>query len=141
MNHNKINENFKLAPLGLKLIIVLYGAITALDFVYLFDEFNLDRIVALILSLLSTIGFLFRWEAVRLIYRFLIGSFFLTAVVMIFVSDKFRASALENAVYWAIAWIVPIVMFFYLGRAELKKLFKGNGNEDDPTRTVDADAT
>jgi hypothetical protein len=93
------------------------------------------------LSLLSTIGFLFRWEAVRLIYRFLIGFFFIIGGVMIFVSDKFRVTATDNAVYWAIAWIVPLLMFFYLGKAELKKLFKGNGNEDDPTRTVDADAT
>jgi len=134
----KIIENFKIAPVGLKLIILVYASMVALDVISLIEDFSVGQIVGLLLALVTTFGFLFRWEAIRRIFRFLVGFFFILGIYRFSVSEKFRAAAIENAAFWAITLLVPLAMFFYLGRRDVKAIFK-NDNDEYPTKAVDSD--
>ena len=140
MNFEELYKPFKTAPIGLKAIIVFYGLFLALDVINIIYDFNLNQIVGLILSLLTFFGFLLRWDAVRRICRFLIGFFFVAMWVQLFRSEKFRGIATDNAIYWVIGWILPILMFIYLGRPKVKKLFQEDADKDHPTKAVDTDA-
>lgn len=138
MMNLKATDMFKTAPLGLKLIILIYSVMATLDAIYLIEDFSVGRVLTLFLALATTSGFLFRWEAIRGVIRFLIGFFFTLAIYKFLESEKFRAVAVENALFGSITSLVPIAMFFYLGRRDVKAIFKSN-NVDHPTTSLDAD--
>jgi len=121
---NYYQQYFKPVPLGLKSIIAIYGIAVFGDIIDLITGFSWGGIFGLFLSIVFFAGFLFRWEALRVFTRFIIGFFFVAMVYEIVTSEKFRAIARENAIYWSIGWIIPIIIFFYLGRPKIKDLFR-----------------
>ena len=117
---------FKPSPLGIKVIIVLYGFAIITDLIDLICDFGWGGIVGLFLSVILFLGFLLRWEIVRVLSRFFIALFSVGIAYSIITSEKFRMTAIDNAIWWAISWAPAIIVFFYLGTHKVKILFRKN---------------
>lgn len=129
-------QYFKPSPLGIKAIIVLYGIAVVSDLIDLICDFSLGGVVGLILSFLLFLGFLLRWEIVRVLSRFFIGLFAVGAVYLLFTSEKFRITAMENAIWWSISLVPSAIVFFYLGTKKVKTHFKQPEKADPQTINV-----
>lgn len=117
-------QYFKPSPLGIKAIIVLYGIAVVSDLIDLIFGFSLGGVVGLILSILLFLGFLLRLEIVRVLSRFFIGLFAVGTVYLLFTSEKFRITAMENSIWWSISLVPSVIVFFYLGTKKVKTHFK-----------------
>jgi hypothetical protein len=126
-------QYFKPSPLGIKAIIVLYGIAVVSDLIDLIFGFSLGGVVGLILSILLFLGFLLRWEIVRVLSRFFIGLFTTVAMYLLLTSEKFRITAKENAIWWSISLVPSVIVFFYLGTKKVKLHFKHHEKTDQQT--------
>ncbi len=108
-------------PWGLNIIVVLFGIGMFRNVVELLQAPESYKVLNAIVAVAFFLGFLFRWEAVRFVWR-LLSCFFIFVIfydVLLREQLDFKQKALS-----VVSLCLSGVMFYYLGRPSIRALFK-----------------
>ena len=131
----KLIDNFKNSPIGLKLIILGFAFTLAYYLVKIFGSITLKNVICVVTSIIFFTGFLLRWEIVRSITRIFIlisisGQIFVFAMVAMNLMPNINLQInLKTVIGFSFSITFLILMFYYLGRSEIKRLFSSNINK------------
>jgi len=116
-----IKDKIVSLPWGLNIIVVIFGIEMIRNVVELLQAPKSYKFLNTIIAVVFFLGFLFRWETVRFVWR-LLSCFFIFVIFYDVLPGEqfdFKQKALST-----VSLCLSGVMFYYLGRPPIRALFK-----------------